>query len=154
MIVEMKGSAGGRVWLYNWFGGESVWICASRVAVPGIIHCLPRTSTSSSEYLKVTRLMCKWPSTLTLYLTVCVCLSLPVSRLWRALWPHGWVMRCLVWRLRTNKHSALFYSTHLSCAHCSVEDRLTVLWVLIWVCCVTAGSVLRTISLNLSQAAV
>lgn len=60
-----------------------------------------------------------WPFT---WLCVCVCLCLPVSWLWRALWPHCWVMRCLVWRLRTNKHSALFYSTHRFCVHCSVED--------------------------------
>lgn len=61
--------------------------------------------------------------TFTLYLAlcVCVCLCLPMSWLWRAPWPHCWVMRCLVWRLRTNKHSALFYSTHSFHAHWSVE---------------------------------
>lgn len=74
MIVEMKGSAGGRVWLYNWFGGESMWICASRVAGQASFTVYQGLQQeSSSEHLKVKRLMCKWPSTLTLYLTLCVC---------------------------------------------------------------------------------
>lgn len=33
-------------------------------------------------------------------------LCVPVSWPWRALWPHCWVMCCLVWR--NNKYSALF----------------------------------------------
>lgn len=56
-----------------------------------------------------TRPMFKRPLTLNLQpRSVCVCLC--QGHDWPALWPLRWVMCCLVWRLRNNKHSALFYS--------------------------------------------
>lgn len=54
-----------------------------------------------------TRPMFKRPLTLNLQpRSVCVCLC--QGHDWPALWPLRWVMCCLVWRLRNNKHSALF----------------------------------------------
>lgn len=66
------------------------------------------------------RLMFKQPLTLNLQPRfVCVCLC--QGHDWPALWPQRWVMCCLVWRLRTNKHSALFYSMLFLCSFCGVH---------------------------------
>lgn len=127
MTVEMKCFS---VWLYNvlilWSGGEveSMWICAS-CALDRHHSLFTKDINNNLRWGGG----CKndlWPSPFT-WLSVCVCLCLPPSWLWRALWPHwGWVMRCLVWRLRTNKHSALFYSTHQFHAHLSVANCVCV----------------------------
>ena len=63
--------------LILWCGGEveSMWICASRQASLTVYQGR-RRQQPSFESLKVTRVVCKWPLTLTLYLALCVCLSL------------------------------------------------------------------------------
>lgn len=106
------------IWWVGWTSRISVNVLPAQRT--GIGHCLPRTSTNTSSHAWwwgrcVNDL---WPSPSIL---LCVRLSLPVSWLWQALWPHGWVMRCLVWRLRNNKHSALFFTpccVFVSCSFC------------------------------------
>lgn len=111
-------------WLYDvlilWRGGESMWICASRA--PDRHHSLFTKDKQQQTFVQVSEgdegwcVVDLWPSPfyLALCASVSVCLCHDCGE--RCDLAAEWCAR-LVWRLRTNKHSALFLlHTSVSCS--------------------------------------